>query len=383
MIQAVHHLNLSGERFDVVYHVTGDQESVKDIARDICIEQTIEFPADLIDADDDIRHGIMGQVRHTSQLHEDTWEVIISYAIETTGFTLPQFLNVVFGNISIKPNIRVAKLMNLPATLLNHFKGPRFGVAGLRSVVNEPPRALLCTALKPMGLSSQALAQQAYEFAKGGIDFIKDDHGLANQSFAPYRERVIRCAEAVAKANQETGYQCRYVPCLSSPMESIMEDALFAKSQEVGGLLIAPGLVGFDTMRAIADHDDIALPILAHPSFVGSYVLSPQQGISHDVLFGQLMRLSGADTSIFPNYGGRFSFSREECRAIAEGTQSDMMHIKKSFPSPGGGMTLDRIKEIHDFYGSDMMFLIGGALHRGEKGLTETCSHFREFVEKL
>ena len=38
----------------------------------------------------------------------------------------------------------------------------------------------------------------AYDFAKGGIDLIKDDHGLANQNYAPYEERVRACCAAVS-----------------------------------------------------------------------------------------------------------------------------------------------------------------------------------------
>ena len=50
-----------------------------------------------------------------------------------------------------------------------------------------------------MGLSATDLAELAYRFALGGIDLIKDDHGLTNQPFCPFEERVRRCAEAVAR----------------------------------------------------------------------------------------------------------------------------------------------------------------------------------------
>jgi ribulose-bisphosphate carboxylase large chain len=69
----------------------------------------------------------------------------------------------------------------LSPTLLGQFLGPRFGAAGLREVLGVPRGPLLCTALKPMGSTVAALAEMAYAFAKGGIDIIKDDHGLANQ----------------------------------------------------------------------------------------------------------------------------------------------------------------------------------------------------------
>jgi ribulose-bisphosphate carboxylase large chain len=50
-------------------------------------------------------------------------------------------------------------------------------------------------------------------------------------------------------------------------------------------------------------------------------------------------------------------------------------------PAIGGGMTLDRINEIVEFYGKDSVLLIGGALHRGN--LLQNASRFREIMEQF
>ena len=71
----------------------------------------------------------------------------------------------------------------------------------------------------------------AYDFAKGGIDLIKDDHGLANQNYAPYEERVRACCAAVRRANAETGRRCVYAPCLNAPADLIVPRAKFAKAR--------------------------------------------------------------------------------------------------------------------------------------------------------
>jgi ribulose-bisphosphate carboxylase large chain len=71
-----------------------------------------------------------------------------------------------------------------------------------------------------------------------------------------------------------------------------------------------PGITGFDSMVQLAKDDEFALPIIAHPALLGSHV---RAGFSHQVLFGTLCRLAGADASIFPNYGGRFGFSQVGC----------------------------------------------------------------------
>jgi ribulose-bisphosphate carboxylase large chain len=234
-----------------------------------------------------------------------------------------------------------------------------------------------------MGLSAQNLADLAYQFALGGMDIIKDDHGLANQPFAPFEERVQRCAEAVARANSETGGRCIYMPGLVAPADRVLERALFAKRAGAGGLLVAPGLVGLDAMRRLADDERVALPIMSHPAFQGSFVTSGDSGISHYALFGQIARLAGADVSVFPNYGGRFSFSREECRRIADGAAAPMEHIKPIFPAPGGGMSLQRVPDMLELYGREVVFLIGGGLHRRSPDLAANCRYFRQLVEEM
>lgn len=371
-------ITLSGERFQVVYHLTGDEAEARRKAIDICLEQTVELPDDLV-PDGPIRDGVIGRIESLRALAAERYEAVISYAVETAGGELTQLLNVIFGNISIKPGIRVEHL-ELPPGLLAIFRGPRFGRQGIRDLLGVPDRPLLCTALKPQGLSARQLADLAYQFALGGIDIIKDDHGLANQPFAPYRERVQACAEAVDRANRETGLACIYMPNVTAPANQVVERARLAKAAGSRGLLIAPGLVGLDTMRLLADDNELALPIMSHPAFQGSFVTSEEQGIAPGALFGQLARLAGADATIYPNYGGRFSFSREVCRRIAEASAAPMGSLKPIFPTPGGGMSLERIPDMLDLYGQDVIFLVGGGLLRHSPDIVANCRYFLKLV---
>ncbi|HSH77625.1 MAG TPA: RuBisCO large subunit C-terminal-like domain-containing protein [Herpetosiphonaceae bacterium] len=372
-------LDLSGERFAVVYRLAGDESNARAKAQEICLEQTVEFPIELLPAGD-IREQIVGRIEDLRRVEQDVYVATISYAVETTGFELPQLINVIFGNSSIKPGIRVEHL-ELPAALLSSFRGPRFGRAGLRELLGVGRRPLLCTALKPMGLSADLLAQQAFACALGGIDIVKDDHGLAAQPFAPFQERVRACADAVRRANDQTGRNAIYMPNVTAPADQVIERAYVAKEAGAGGLLVAPGIVGLDTMRYLAGDDRIALPIMSHPAFQGSFVTSPAEGLSHAVIFGQLARLAGADATIYPNFGGRFSFSREACRSIVEATAAPMGSIKSIFPTPGGGMSLARVPEMLDFYGPDVIFLIGGGLHTHGPDLVENSRFFRRLLE--
>jgi ribulose-bisphosphate carboxylase large chain len=136
-------------------------------------------------------------------------------------------------------------------------------------------------------------------------------------------------------------------------------------------------------MRTLADDDTLQLPILAHPAFLGSFVTSPDNGISHCALFGQIMRLAGADAVIFPHSGGRFGLSPEECREVADGTQSPLGELKSIFPAPGGGMSLARIPELLTFYGNEVIFLVGGDLLRNSAEIEKNCERYRDLVDNV
>lgn len=372
-------LDLSGERFTVTYRLTGDEDEARIKAKAICVEQTVEFPVELLPAGD-IATEIVGRLESFEAVADKRFEAVISYAAETASCEFPQLLNVVFGNISLLPGIRVEKL-ELPAAVLDIFQGPRFGRAGIRALLHAPHRPLLSTALKPMGLSAQQLADLAYQFALGGVDIIKDDHGLSNQMFAPFQKRVERCAEAVNRANQETGGRCLYMPNITAQAGDLTAKALICKESGAGGLLMSPGLTGLDIMRSITTDDRINLPMMSHPTFQGSFVTHPDNGIAHGVLFGQLTRLAGADLTVYPNFGGRFSFTRAECQQIAQATALPMGTIKPSFPTPGGGMRLESIPDMLEVYGREVVFLVGGALYRRGPDLVENCRYFRALVE--
>jgi ribulose-bisphosphate carboxylase large chain len=333
----------------------------REIGSAISVEQTIEFPHEL--APTWIQREVVGQITDVTES-----EVEICYNPDVVGGEFIQFLNVLWGNVSLFPGVRIIDL-SLPQSWLRTLRGPRFGIRGLRERLGVPHRPLLCTALKPMGLDPTALGAAGAQLARAGFDIIKDDHGLANQPWAPWRERVEIVSEAIAAAAAEAGTHSIYLPSVNVPIDRLEAAAFEAKELGAGGLLVLPGLVGFDAMRSLAENDALALPLMAHPSFLGSHVMNPDQGISHGIVFGTLMRLAGADISIFPNYGGRFSFTQAECREISAACTAPLGGLAGIWPSPGGGMTLTRLDEIMNFYGPDVALLIGGDLHRGSLDL--------------
>jgi ribulose-bisphosphate carboxylase large chain len=317
---------------------------------------------------------LVGRIESFEPAGERGFEVAISYAVEVAGAELPQLLNLLFGNSSIKPGVRVAA-RRAGAAASSPTTAARASVSrGCATCSGCPNAPLLMTALKPLGLSPAALAELAYRYARAGIDLVKDDHGLANQTIAPFGARIEACAAAVARANAETGGRSVYVPNVSGPAGEVHARARAARDVGAGAVMVCPGLVGFDAMRALADDDTLALPVVSHPAFGGSFVASPDQGISHYVLYGSLQRLAGADASIFPNVGGRFAFSADDCREIAAGCNEPFGDLRPAFATPGGGMQLETVPRMRDLYGDRVIYLVGGGLHRGRLGFDATVA---------
>lgn len=368
--------------FDVRYRILGDEVEARRVADAVRVEQTIEFPLDLV-SDAAIRDGVVGQIIEVRAAPEDLalgarTDVVVRYVEGVAGGGLPQLLNVVWGNVSLLPGIRVESL-ELSTTMLTGFDGPRFGVSGLRELLGIPERPLLATATKPMGSSSLELAALAGACARAGLDLVKDDHGLADQPWAPQRERVLRSIAAVQQANDVTGGGTRFMPSLNMPSGRMLEAAHEFADAGAGGFLVMPGLSGFDVMRELAGANGPGLPLMSHPSFLGGNVIGADHGLSHGLLFGTLMRLAGADLVIFPHAGGRFSFPVDACRSIRTHCAAPLGDVATAFPTPGGGMEPERAAELIDLYGRDVCLLIGGALHRGE--LSANVTVLRELVE--
>ncbi len=361
------------DRIYVTYKFTG--EDPKAIAEVIRAEQTIEFPFELAPAW--IQEEVVGKVEDISSTDKTTHLITISYNPDVTEGELNQFLNVLWGNVSLFPGIKIVDL-KLPELFLAKYKGPRFGVDGLREMFNASTRPLVSTALKPMGSDAKTLAEMARTLALAGFDLIKDDHSLANQPWATWKERVTLVAQAVKEANEASGGKSLYAPSLNLPFDQVVDAAHTAKDLGAGALLVLPGITGFDSLRLLAADDSLAIPIQGHPAMLGSLVTSKSEGISHGIALGTLMRLAGADISIFPNVGGRFSFTKEQCLDITEKSKEKLGELKPMLVSPAGGMTLERIPEMIDMYGKDCALLIGGALSRGS--LADNASQMSEMV---
>lgn len=346
----------AAERIRVTYLLTcaaGEEPEAK--ARDIAREQTVELPEGGAPAA--VERQIVGTVETVEPIGE-RWRVSISYDPVLVDGDLPQLLNLLFGNISLKAGIEVADLA-LPPAILEHFGGPRFGIAGVRAVSGVTERPLVCTAVKPVGLSAQDLAELCYRFARAGIDIVKDDHSVADQRPAPFTERVARCQDAVARANRDTGGRALYFPNVTGPLATLNERIDVAVRAGCRGAMVSPLALGLDAVRLVAEH---GLVVFSHPTLTGVF-FHEGHGVAPHILLGTLFRLAGSDGVIYTNAGGRFPFPVEHCEAINRRLREPLGQLRPAFPVPGGGVDAARVTQWVDRYGMDTVFLVGSSLY--------------------
>lgn len=365
----------------VVYRLTCPADQVADISREIALEQTVEVPDWLVTCPK-IRHEIVGRVLETAAVPgtTDLFDVRIAYAEELAANNLGQLLNLLFGNISLKRRIRLRDV-RFPDAYLNRFRGPNFGIEGLRAALGVFGRPLLATALKPKGSSAEHLARLARDFAAGGGDLVKDDHNLVEADFDSFRQRIEQCHTAVKFGSDVSGRPCWYLPNLSASGGELERRIEFLIRSGIRGVLIAPMLVGLDEVRRLTE--TYPLLFLAHPTLTGTFFHDPTHGIDPGLMLGTLFRLAGCDGTIFPNRGGRFAFTDDECLQIAARAREPVGPLAPSWPAPAGGMSFDSLLSMSQSFGADAVYLIGGALLADSQNLAASTQRFLKRIQEL
>jgi len=347
------------DRLRVVYELACERhEDAFARAREIAFEQTVELPEPCVPAA--LQRAVVARLEGMERLDKRSWRATLSYAAEIVGGEVPQLLNVLFGNVSLMQGVRVVDVA-WPRSLLAALPGPTFGIEGVRRLVPQAAgRALLCTALKPIGLTSRELGTLAGRFARGGVDVIKDDHGLADQSTAPFAERVARCQQEIRRAGEETGAESLYLPQLTGPVDELPGRLEVLRREGVRGALVSPFVLGLDVLRWLAKTSGLVL--FAHPTWSGT-LFSRRHGIAPEVVYGDLLRLLGADGVIYVNTGGRFPVAVETCEAINARLRRPLEGVRPAFPVAGGGVKVESLPRWAARYGPDTIFLVGGSLY--------------------
>jgi ribulose-bisphosphate carboxylase large chain len=339
-------------------------------ADELALEQTVELPREALTGKA-AEHGLTARVSVVEPLDESSHRVRLEIPLEAAAGDPAQLLNVLFGNVSLQGDVELVDV-ELPGPLLGALGGPGFGIRGLREACGVRGRALSCVALKPMGLPPEDLADLCHVLAAAGIDLIKDDHGLADAPGCPLAARVAACVDAIDRAADETGRRSVYAPHLIGTPSGLARQLDAAAAARAGAVMAAPLVIGLPAFLELVRASPV--PVLAHPALGGG------RGIATGLLLGTLFRLYGADAVIFPHAGGRFPFDLEMCGDLASRLGGTLGGLRPALPVPAGGMSVARVREMVEFYGIDVMLLVGGSLYVARQRLAERA---REFVARV
>ena len=120
------------------------------------------------------------------------------------------FLTLAIGNNQGMGDVKNAQMQDfyIPPKMLQLFDGPSKSINDLWALLGRDYNNggyIAGTIIKPkLGLRPEPFAEAAYQFWLGG-DFIKNDEPQGNQVFAPLKKTIPLVADAMKRAQDETG----------------------------------------------------------------------------------------------------------------------------------------------------------------------------------
>ncbi len=276
---------------------------------------------------------------------------------------LPLLLSSVIGNISAMDNLKLIDL-DLPQGYLAQFKGPRFGVQGLRELLNVYDRPLLNNMIKPCtGLTPDEGAALFYGAAAGGTDWVKDDELLSGSpAFSPLEERVRAYMAAAHKADAEKGEMTLYSVNITDNHDRIFDNALRAVDAGANALMVNIYYAGFSAVKQLSEDPRINVPLMIHNCGSGAMVANPYGGFS-SVVGAKLARISGADVYLDYVPTMKFGGIEEKFRRIGHTCLAPMHNIRPTMVHIGGGVTPGIVPYLMDMMGNDTAIGAGGGIH--------------------
>lgn len=325
---------------------------------------------------------------YVKRLHATVFEIDcnnIRIAYPTDLFELanmPNILSSIAGNVFGLGALRNLRLNDVyfPAKILESFKGPKFGVDGVRKVLNVTDRPLLGTIIKPkLGLRTRDHAEVAYEAWSGGCDIVKDDENLSSQRFNIFEDRVIETLERRDRAEEVTGEKKVYMVNVTSETNRMLERAEFVEDH--GGRYIMVdvltcGFAGLQTLR----NNDLNLVIHAHRAGHAAFTKDHKHGISMRVI-AKVSRIIGVDQLHVGTAVGKMSEKRQEVLENIGALKSEMNGLKVVMPVASGGIHPRLVPALIDIFGEDFIVQAGGGIHGHRDGTAAGAQAMRQAVD--
>lgn len=318
-------------------------------------------------------HDLDGSVEDLVELPDGGYltRICFPHEIFEKG-NIPQYLSVIAGNLFGLGKLEAVRLLDidLPENLCGC--GPKFGIEGVRKIVGTEVscRPHIGTIIKPkVGLNPKDTAQVAYEAALGGLDLIKDDETLTNQTFCPLFERLEAVMDALDRAKDETGKQVLYAVNVTTGGDRIVELAHKAVSAGANMLMVDVLTAGFSAIQALAEDPAINVPIHVHRTMHGALTRNPHHGIAMRPI-AKLVRSAGGDQLHTGSVSGKMGSKAGEVIADNIEITKPLSYLKPVFPVSSGGLHPGKVAAEISKLGTDIILQAGGGIHGHPEGTT-------------
>jgi 2,3-diketo-5-methylthiopentyl-1-phosphate enolase len=367
--------------------------NVYKIAPAIAVEQTTGTWVAVPGETEEVRRTHVGKVTGIYEIphyefelpdvSERNYIVQIAFPWINFGWQIPMLLTTVAGNISMGGKIKLMDL-KFPESFTKGFKGAKYGIKGVREILNVKERPLLNNMIKPCtGFPAHVGADLFYEVARGGADIIKDDELLADASFNTLEERVPLYMEAADRAEEETGEKTLYAVNITDRIPDVLENAEKVIELGTNCVMINYLTAGISVLRALAEDPSIRVPILAHMDFAGTMYESHYSGVASPIVLGKLPRLAGADIIVFPAPYGKAPYLPERYIQTAKTMVYPFHDIPPVFPMPSGGIAQPMVEDVIRDLGCDCVIGAGGAIHAHPMGPAAGARAFRQAIDAV
>jgi ribulose-bisphosphate carboxylase large chain len=307
-------------------------------------------------------------------------KIKIAYSLELFEIdNVSQIFSSVAGNVfgmSIIENLRLLDI-EIPEEMLKSYKGPKFGISGVRSFLKIKDRPLVGTIVKPkLGLTPKEQSDVAYKTWIGGVDLVKDDENLTSMSFNRFEERVTRVLELKDRAEEETGEKKGYMPNITAPYKEMEKRANIVT--DLGGKYIMIDILtsGWSSLQEISKNTKLA--IHGHRAMHGAFTRNSKHGIRM-IVIAKFARLMGVDQLHTGGVVGKMEGEKDEIIKINSALKSGIM--KKTFPVASGGLYPGCVEKLIKIIGKDTVIQAGGGIHAHPMGSEKGAMAMRQAVE--
>lgn len=310
-------------------------------------------------------------------------EAKIAYPVELfEPGNMPNVLSSVAGNVFGLRLLRNLRLTDVKFSrqLVKSFKGPQYGVEGIRKLVGVQGRPLVGTIIKPkLGLKTIDHAKVAYEAWLGGCDIVKDDENLSSQSFNLFEERLAKTLESRDRAEEETGEKKVYMINITSGTKEMLHRAELVLRHGGEYVMIDILTCGFAALQTFRDQE-FQLVIHAHRAGHAAFTKNPLHGISMQVI-SRVARVIGVDQLHVGTVVGKMFETKEEVAENCDALTEEMFELKSVLPVASGGLHPRLIPALMEFFGKDFVIQAGGGIHGHKDGTISGAKAMRQAVD--